>query len=283
MRELVAEFDPNAVALCEAPAMWQALAIGWSGFAATVKVLLAGAGRSGRRMEAQRATGRQREQLAADAGTSITAAQRAVGHVQAGGRAAEDGAGVAGRVSCRCRRPNWWRGERGRARRGRRVAATSPSRRRSRSCERHVLRTKAAVNVDESYARIRKERSARHYTDAEERLAPPRPGPLDDGGAFVRLFEGIIDELFKQRVQGGPRRPTSRLRLRRAHRDGPPRRRRRPRRTEDVEDPAAARHRARRPRRPRHAGKSRVTRCARSPASDPSPSPSPAICWASRC
>ena len=61
-----------------------------------------------------------------------------------------------------------------------------------------VLRTKAAVNADENYQRIRKERSARHYTDADNAWHFHATGTVDDGAAFVKVFEPIVDAFFRQ-------------------------------------------------------------------------------------
>src|SRR6476660_1932850 len=73
LRELAAEFDPNAVSLCEAPTMWET-AVRAARFAEAIAILLAprveqsgGWKRKGFRSAA--------EQLAAGAGTSVTAAR----------------------------------------------------------------------------------------------------------------------------------------------------------------------------------------------------------------
>src|SRR5690242_10596275 len=73
LRELVDEFDPDAVALCDAPKMWQAFAR-VAGLATSAQTLLA------RRVEEAEAWKRNgfktaAEQLAADAGTSVAAAR----------------------------------------------------------------------------------------------------------------------------------------------------------------------------------------------------------------
>jgi len=51
-----------------------------------------------------------------------------------------------------------------------------------------ALRVKAAVNVDETYARIRQERSARMYTDAEGAWHLHAHGTVDDGADFQRVL-----------------------------------------------------------------------------------------------
>jgi hypothetical protein len=65
------------------------------------------------------------------------------------------------------------------------------------------LRTKASVNGDETYARIRKERTATFRTDAEGAWNLHARGPVDDGAVFVKVLEGITDEFFKQAYAEG--------------------------------------------------------------------------------
>src|SRR5690349_4653673 len=73
LRELAQEFDPNAVALCEAPALWH-LAMRAARYAESIALLLAP------RVEASEVWKRKgfrsaAEYFAADAGTSVTAAR----------------------------------------------------------------------------------------------------------------------------------------------------------------------------------------------------------------
>jgi len=195
MRELVAEFDPHTVALCEAPDMFRT-ADRVERFAACLKALLAPrveeAGlwkRTGHRTAAK--------QLAADAGTSVAAAQRLLDTskrmaeqpeteqaFRAGELSMPKAELVAGAIEIA---PDV-------AERLLGLAKTAPV----AKVREEVLRTKAAVNADENYQRIRKERSARHYTDADNAWHFHATGTVDDGAAFVNVFEPLVDQFFKQ-------------------------------------------------------------------------------------
>ena len=204
MRELVAEFDPNAVALCEAPEMFR-LADRVERFAVTLKVLLA------RRVEAAGLWKRNghrtiAEQLAADAGTSVTAAQRLLDTskrvaeqpktehaLRTGDLSLPKAELVAGAIGVAPDAADELLD----------LAVSAPVAR----LRQHVLRTKATVNADENYERIRKERSARHYTDAGNAWHFHATGTVDDGAAFVKVLEGITDECFKQAYAEGREEP----------------------------------------------------------------------------
>jgi hypothetical protein len=66
-----------------------------------------------------------------------------------------------------------------------------------------TLRAKAAVNVDETYARIRKERTATYRTDAEGAWSFHARGPVDDGAIFVKVLEEITEQFFQAAYQEG--------------------------------------------------------------------------------
>jgi hypothetical protein len=70
-----------------------------------------------------------------------------------------------------------------------------------------VLRAKAAVDADENHARIRKERSARHYTDAGNAWHFHATGTVDDGAQFVKVFEPIVEQFFKAAYKDGREEP----------------------------------------------------------------------------
>jgi hypothetical protein len=194
MRELVEEFDPGAVALCESRAMWRDFDE-VERLAAAAKLLLATrvekAGewkRDGYRSVA--------EQLAADAGTTVSAARslvetarRVAGQpkteraVRAGELSGPKAELVAGAIDV----------DPGSADRLLELAATAPV----AKVKEETLRTKAAVNADETYARIREERIAAYRTDAEGAWNLHARGPVDDGAVFVTVLEEITDEYFK--------------------------------------------------------------------------------------
>jgi hypothetical protein len=202
LRELAAEFDPNAVPLCEAPKLWQT-AMRAAGLAESIALLLAprvdeaGAWkRNGHRTVA--------DQLAADAGTSVNAAQRLLDTskrvaeqpkteraLRAGELSMVKAELVAEAIEVAPDSADELLD----------LAKTAPV----AKVRQHVLRTKAAVNADENYVRIRKERSARHYTDAGNAWHFHATGTVDDGAAFVQVFEPIVDELFKAAYQEGRR------------------------------------------------------------------------------
>jgi hypothetical protein len=198
--ELVAEFDPNAVPLCDAPSVWRDLdAV--ERLAASAKLLLATrveqAGewkRNGCRSAA--------EQFAADAGTSVSAARsmletsRRVARqpkteraLRAGELSAQKAELVAGAAEVAPEATD----------RLLELARTAPV----AKLREESLRTKASVNGDETYARIRKERTATFRTDAEGAWNLHARGPVDDGAVFVKVLEGITDEFFKQAYAEG--------------------------------------------------------------------------------
>src|SRR5262245_52192879 len=163
MRELVAEFDPDALPLCEAPRVW-ATVDEVERLAASVKVLLA------RRVEESGAWKRNgfhsaAEQLAAVSGTSVSAARSLL---ETSKRVEEqpktEQALRAGELSMAKAELVSSAAEVAPAETDRllELAVTAPV----AKVKEEVLRTKAAVDADENHARIRKERSARHYTDA---------------------------------------------------------------------------------------------------------------------
>ena len=205
MRELVAEFDPHTVALCEAPDMWRA-ADRVERLAAAVKVLLAPrveqAGmwkRTGHKSAA--------EQLAADAGTSVPAAQslldtskriasqpkteRALRAGELSGRKAELVAHAVDVVPDAADRLLEL------------ATSNAPVGKLRQAC----VEAKASVGRDESHARIRKERSAREYTDDEGVWHFHARGTVDDGARFRAAWEPIVDELFRAAHQQGRREP----------------------------------------------------------------------------
>ena len=96
-----------------------------------------------------------------------------------------------------------------------------------------------AVDRDAAHARIRRERYAREFTDGEGAWNFVARGTPEDGARFRDAHEPIVDEMFKaartEDQQGEP----GRVRVRRVHRDGPPRQRARD---------ATPRRRSRRPR-----------------------------------
>ena len=94
LRELVAEFDPDAVAPCDARRWFQA-ADRIERLAAALKTLLAPRVAESDAWK-QKGFRSAAEQLAADAGTSVSGGEVDVGDFTSGCGAAEDGAGVAG-------------------------------------------------------------------------------------------------------------------------------------------------------------------------------------------
>jgi hypothetical protein len=206
LRELAAEFDPNAVALCEAPRLWQT-AVRAARFAESIALLLAprveAAGvwkRKGYRTAA--------EQLAAEAGTSVPAAQSLLGTskrvaaqpkteraLRAGELSMPKAELVAGAIEVAPDAADELL----------ELARTAPV----AKVREEVLRAKAAVNADETYARIRKERSATSRTDAEGAWNFHARGPVDDGAVFVKTLEGITDEFFKAAYAEGRDEPRS--------------------------------------------------------------------------
>jgi hypothetical protein len=204
MRELVAEFDPDAVPLCEAPGVW-ATVDEVERLAASVKLLLARRveeSGSWKRNGFQSAAG----QLAAVAGTSVSAARslletsrrvatqpKTEGALRAGQLSMSKAEVVAGAVEVAPEEAD----------RLLELAATAPL----AKVKEESLRIKATVNADETHARIRKERSATFRTDAEGAWNLHARGPVDDGAVFVKVLEGITDEFFKQAYAEGREEP----------------------------------------------------------------------------
>jgi hypothetical protein len=193
LRELVAEFDPDAVALCDAPAMWQT-ATRVVRLAESIEILLA------RRVE-EAAEWKRRgyrsaaEQLAADAGTSVAAAQsllntsKRVARQPKTARALRTGelsAAKAELVSAAVDAAPDTADE---------LLALAPAAPVAKVKEATLL-AKASTGRDETYARIRKERFARHYTDAEGAWNFHARGTVDDGMVFEKVFEPIVDQFF---------------------------------------------------------------------------------------
>jgi len=194
LRELVAEFDPDAVALCDARRWFQA-ADRVERLAASLKTLVAprveAAGvwkRKGYRSAA--------EQLAADAGTSVSAARSLLEtskrvaeqpKTERALRAGELSMAKAELVSAAVD-----------------VAPQSADHLLEMAKESPVamvreetLRAKASTGRDDTYARIREHRFVRQYTDAEGAWNFHARGTVDDGMRFEKVFEPIVDQLFK--------------------------------------------------------------------------------------
>jgi hypothetical protein len=204
MRELVAEFDPDAVPLCDAPGLW-ATVDEVERLAVAVKVLLA------RRVEDAGAWKRQghrtaAEHMAAMAGTSVPAAQSLLETSKRVAKQPETERALRkGELS---------------ARKAELVAAASDvapdaadrllelaKRAPVAKLREECLRAKAAADGDERHERIRRERFARSCTDAEGAWNLRARGPVDDGAVFVKVLEGITDEFFKQAYAGGRNEP----------------------------------------------------------------------------
>jgi hypothetical protein len=204
LRELVAEFDPAAVPLCEAPGLW-ATVDQVERLAASVKILLAGrveeAGEWKRRGHRSAA-----EQLAADAGTSVSAARSLLetsrrvasqpktewalrqGELSmAKAELVADASDVAPDAADELLA----------------LAKHAPVAKLREEC----LRAKAKVDGDQRHRRIRKERFARSYTDAQGAWNFRARGTVDDGAVFAKVFERIGDELFKAAYKDGRREP----------------------------------------------------------------------------
>ena len=204
MRELVAEFDPDAVALCDAPRMWQQFDR-VERLAASAKILMA------RRVDEAGAWKREgyrsaAEHLAVDAGTSVSSAKslldtsKRVAEQPKTQRALRRGELSTAKAEVVSSAAAVAPGEEDRLLA---LAKTAPlSKLRDEG-----LRTKAAVDGDGTYARIRKERSAREYTDAEGAWNFHARGTADDGARFRAAWEPIVDERFKQAYKAGEREP----------------------------------------------------------------------------
>jgi hypothetical protein len=200
LSEWVAEFDPHEIALCDTPRTWQQLAH-MKRLVESAMILLAprvDEAREWRRKGFRSAA----EALAADAGTSVSTAKslletakRVAGQpkteraLRAGELSGPKAELVAGAVEV----------DPGSADRLLELAKSAPV----AKVKEETLRTKAAVNVDETYARIRKERSATFRTDAEGAWNLHARGPVDDGAIFVKVLEEITDEYFKQAYAEG--------------------------------------------------------------------------------
>jgi hypothetical protein len=194
LREWVAELDPDAVAFCDAPRTWQQLAR-MKVLVESAMILLAD------RVDKSGAWKRRgfrsaAEMLAADAGTTVTTAKSTLETskrvtdqpktqqaLRTGELSAAKAALVAGAVEV----------DPESADRLLDLAESAPVAKVKEEC----LRAKAAVNADETYARIRAERYAAGATDAEGAWNFHARGPVDDGAVFVKVLEEITDEFFK--------------------------------------------------------------------------------------
>jgi hypothetical protein len=204
LRELVDEFDPDALPLCETSAMWQSAArVGC--LVDSLKLLLArrvdesgGWKRNGFRSAA--------EQLAADAGTSVSAAQGLLDTSQrVAGQSKTEQALRSGELSLA------------------KVEVVAKAVEIAPDSEddllalaksapvaklrKEALRVKAAVDVDETHARIYNERSLRTYTDDEGAWNLHARGTVEDGRTFLSVFEPIVDQFFKRAHQDGRTEP----------------------------------------------------------------------------
>ena len=203
--ELVEELDPDAVPLCETSAMWQTAArVGC--LVDALKILLA------RRVDESGVWKRggfrsAAEQLAADAGTSVLSAQglldtskrvasqpKTARALRAGDLSARKAEVVAKAVEVAPDAEDQLLA----------LAKTAPV----AKLKQEALRAKAAVDGDERYARIRRERSARWYTDEEGAWHFHAKGTVDDGREFLSVFEPIVDQFFKAAHSEGRSEPT---------------------------------------------------------------------------
>ena len=204
LRELVEEFDPDAVALCEATSWFQA-ADRIERLGAALKLLVAPRVETSGEWKRKGYRGAA-EQMAADAGTSVSAAKsmlvtsRRIAEqptteraLRAGDLSVPKAEVVAGAVELAPEAED----------RLVELAKTAPlSKVREES-----LRTKAGVDADENHQRIRRERSARHYTDAENVWHFHAKGTVDDGAIFEKVFEPIVNDFFKAAYKEGRREP----------------------------------------------------------------------------
>src|SRR5205823_2297133 len=69
------------------------------------------------------------------------------------------------------------------------------------------LQAKASVGIDDTHARIHKERSLREYTDDEGAWVLHARGPLEAGQAFRDAITPIIDKYFKTKRAPEDREP----------------------------------------------------------------------------
>jgi hypothetical protein len=204
LRELVCEFDPHALPLCEAPEMFRA-ADRVERLAAALKLLVAT--RVERSGEWKRGGHRSAaEQLAADAGMSVGSAQRLLDTakkvskqpeteqaLRAGGLSLPKAELVAGAVDVAPEQAD----------RLLELAGTASVARLKEAC----LRAKAPVNGNDNHARIHRERSATFRTDAEGAWHLHARGTVDQGAVFAKVLEGITDECFKQAYAEGRNEP----------------------------------------------------------------------------
>jgi len=204
LSELVEELDPDAVPLCEAPRMWQQFDR-VERLAASAKILLARRvdqsgewKRKGRRSAA--------EQLADDAGTSVSSAKsmletsKRVAKQPKTARSMRKGELSSAKAEVVSAAAAVAPGEEGRL--------LALAKRSSLATLRDEgLRTKAAVDGDETHARIRKERYARDHTDAEGAWNFHARGTAEDGARFRAVWEPMVDERFNRAYQAGEREP----------------------------------------------------------------------------
>ena len=189
---MVRGFDPGAVTLQDAPELF-AEADAVERWAATIKTLVA------RRMEDgatwKRAGYRSAaEQLAGVAGTSVSSARSMLetskqlealpataDAMRAGKLSSQKAAAIASAAT---------------------IAPEAEARLLAKAAEpvavvrEECLKAKA-VDRDAAYARIRRERYAREYTDGEGAWNFVARGTLEDGARFRSAHEPIVDELFK--------------------------------------------------------------------------------------
>jgi hypothetical protein len=204
LRELVDEFDPDAAALCQVSRMWRAFDR-VERLASSAKTLLA------RRVEESGSWKQQgyrsaAEQLAADAGTSVSSAQALLDTskrvadqpkteqaLRAGQLSATKAELVARAVEVAPETADELL----------ELAKTAPV----AKVKEAALHAKASVGRDETYARIRRERFARHYIDGEGAWNFHARGTVDDGRTFLSVFEPIVDQHFKQARREGRTEP----------------------------------------------------------------------------
>jgi len=204
LRELVAEFDPDAVAPCDARRWFQA-ADRIERLAVALKTLLAPRVAESDAWK-QKGFRSAAEQLAADAGTSVSAAKsmletsRRVAEqpkteraLRAGELSMAKAELVAAAVAVAPDTADELLA----------LAASAPV----AKVKEATLRAKASTGRDETHDRIRRERFARHYTDAEGAWNFHARGTVDDGMVFEKVFEPIVDEFFKTAHTEGRREP----------------------------------------------------------------------------
>jgi hypothetical protein len=205
LRELVDELDPDAVALCEVSRVWQAFDR-VERLASSAKILLA------RRVDESGAWKRKghrsaAEQLAAEAGTSVSSAQSlletsrrvaAQPKTERALRAGKLSSAKAELVSKAADVAPDAEDE---------LLALAQSSAPLAKVREAALRAQATVDGDARHDRIRKERSARSYTDAEGAWNFHARGTVDDGGTFLSVFEPIVDQYFKAAHQSGRTEP----------------------------------------------------------------------------